>query len=117
MLSLLSEIALQVHFISLLTDRGKRESSIDYIKEAYTQGLLPNNLRFVLAPYTWPASFDENECRANHQKEVKILMTALKAISDNRLDILQISLDKIKDEIDLIFLYESYFDFVLNFIQ
>ena len=43
--------ALQFHFLSLLTDRGKRKSSIDYIKEAYTQGLLPNNLRFILAPY------------------------------------------------------------------
>ena len=84
------------NFLLLLTDEVKREYLIDYINNAFAQGLLPNTLRFTFAPYQWPASLDETENRANHDKEIKILRNALKEIANYRLNILQISLQKNK---------------------
>lgn len=91
----------QSHFIHLLTQRQKRQNAIAYHTNALAQGILPNNIRLELKPYSWPASFDVEENRENHRKEVKILNTALKEIANNRLNILKISLDQIKEEINI----------------
>ena len=103
---------LQIRYLSLLTAKTKRNNSIDYINNAFAQGQLPNNLRFTLQPYQWPTSFDENENRANHNKQTKILNKALRDIANNRLNILQISLQQITNEINL----HREDDFLLNTI-
>ena len=90
----------QHNFIHLLKQRQKRQNAIDYHNNALAQGLLPNNIRLELHPYKWPASFNVEENRENHKREVKILNTALKEIANNRLNILTISLQQIKEEIN-----------------
>jgi hypothetical protein len=90
----------QSTFIHLLTQRQKRFNAIEYHTCALAQGILPNNIRIILKPYKWPASFNEEENRENHRKEQKILNTALREIANNRLNILQISIEQVKLEIN-----------------